>query len=79
MIKKLIRKLLGQDDSAARDDSAPAEAAPSERAAPRAPAAATKKASAQKQAARDAAKVAERRTDPTIVPAAVHGIDSALI
>ncbi len=80
MIKKLIRKLLGQDDSAARDDSAPAEAAPSERAAPRAPAtAAAKKASAQKQAARDAAKVAERRTDPTIVPAAVHGIDPSLI
>ncbi|MEX3526166.1 MAG: polynucleotide adenylyltransferase PcnB [Burkholderia sp.] len=81
MIKKLIRKLLGQDDSAARDDSAaPVEAAPSERAASRAPAtAAAKKASAQKQAARDAAKVAERRTDPTIVPAAVHGIDPSLI
>ncbi|MEX3548262.1 MAG: polynucleotide adenylyltransferase PcnB [Burkholderia sp.] len=80
MIKKLIRKLLGQDDSAARDDSAPAEAAPSERAASRAPAtAAAKKASAQKQAARDAAKVAERRTTPTIVPAAVHSIDPSLI
>ncbi|MEX3605616.1 MAG: polynucleotide adenylyltransferase PcnB [Burkholderia sp.] len=82
MIKKLIRKLLGQDDSAARDDSAPAEAALSERTAPRAPAKAARKkekASAQKQAVRDAAKVAERRTVPTIVLAAVHGIDPSLI
>ncbi|MEX3557566.1 MAG: polynucleotide adenylyltransferase PcnB [Burkholderia sp.] len=66
MIKKLIRKLLGQNDSAARDDSAPATAV-------------AKKASAQKQAAHDTEKVAERHPDPTIVPATVHGIDPSLI
>ncbi|MEX3592543.1 MAG: polynucleotide adenylyltransferase PcnB [Burkholderia sp.] len=81
MIKRLIRKLLGQNDSVARDGFAPTEAAPlSKRAASRAPTTtAAKKTSAQKQAARDAANVAERRTAPTILPASVHGIDPSLI
>ncbi|WP_414444000.1 polynucleotide adenylyltransferase PcnB [Burkholderia sp. 22PA0106] len=70
MIKKFIRKLLGQDDTAAHDD-APHSGAPDS--SPEAIAA------AKKQAARDAAKVAASRTDPTIVPAAVHGIDPSLI
>ncbi|KAF1025575.1 MAG: Poly(A) polymerase I [Burkholderia plantarii] len=72
MIKKLIRKLLGQDESAAH--SADTDAAP-----PLASAVDVPPAVVKKQAAREAAKVAASRTEPTIVPAAVHGIDQALI
>ncbi|MBN3728857.1 polynucleotide adenylyltransferase PcnB, partial [Burkholderia sp. Ac-20379] len=76
MIKKFIRKLLGQDDTAAHDD-APASGAPA--ASFEAAASPAAVAAAKKQAARDAAKVAASRTEPTIVPAAVHGIDPSLI
>nr|WP_303628790.1 polynucleotide adenylyltransferase PcnB [Burkholderia glumae] len=77
VIKKLIRKLLGQDDSAARDNAGAADAAPPSTGPAAASPAAV--AAAKKQAARDAAKVAASRTEPTIVPAAVHGIDPSLI
>ncbi|MGZ2743801.1 polynucleotide adenylyltransferase PcnB [Burkholderia stagnalis] len=65
MIKKFIRKLLGQDDAAQTpaDTAAPADT----QAAPRAA-----------KGARAAAKK-PRNHEPTVVPANVHGIDPALI
>ncbi|AYZ67433.1 polynucleotide adenylyltransferase PcnB [Burkholderia multivorans] len=67
MIKKFIRKLLGQDD-AAQTPSAPAavaEAAPAPRAA--------------KGARGSTAKKPRGNHEPTVVPASVHGIDPSLI
>ncbi|WP_323121813.1 polynucleotide adenylyltransferase PcnB [Burkholderia alba] len=68
MIKKLIRKLLGQDtvDTAAQDAPAPA------------PANAPKTARSAKPARAPAAK-RPRPTEPAVVPAGVHGINPALI
>ncbi|KVA06053.1 polynucleotide adenylyltransferase PcnB [Burkholderia ubonensis] len=67
MIKKFIRKLLGQDD-AAQTPSAPAavaDAAPAPRAA--------------KGARGSTAKKPRGNHEPTVVPAGVHGIDPSLI
>lgn len=69
MIKKLIRKLLGQDARTAQD--APQDPAEPRSAAPAAPAGRAKP-------ARGAAKK-PRNGAPTIVHADVHGIDPALI
>lgn len=68
MIKKLIRKLLGQDARTAQD-APPAPAGPIE-AAPAAP--------SRAKSARGAAKKT-RNGEPTIVHANAHGIDPALI
>ena len=68
MIKKLIRKLLGQDDAVQTSPTASAADAPAS-AAPR-PA---------KSARAAAAKKPRSNHEPTIVPASVHGIDPALI
>ncbi|MXN78675.1 polynucleotide adenylyltransferase PcnB [Burkholderia sp. 4701] len=68
MIKKFIRKLLGQDDAAQTPADTAAPAAPAN--TPAAPRAA--------KGARAAAKK-PRNHEPTIVPANVHGIDPALI
>ncbi|PCE29219.1 polynucleotide adenylyltransferase PcnB [Burkholderia ubonensis] len=65
MIKKFIRKLLGQDDAVQTPSSAPPEAAP----APR----------ATKGARGAAAKRPRSNHEPTVVPVSVHGIDPALI
>ncbi|KUZ69746.1 poly(A) polymerase [Burkholderia ubonensis] len=67
MIKKFIRKLLGQDD-AAQTPSAPAavaDAAPAPRAA--------------KGGRGGTAKKPRGNHEPTVVPASVHGIDPSLI
>lgn len=72
MIKKLIRKLLGQDDAAQNQTDtadAPKKAAPAH-----APAAARAAKGTRSPAARKA-----RSHEPTVVHANVHGIDPALI
>ncbi|MGS0896213.1 polynucleotide adenylyltransferase PcnB [Burkholderia stagnalis] len=69
MIKKLIRKLLGQDDA----EHTPAATAVADAAAP-APAP-----RAAKGARAAAAKKPRSNHEPTIVPAGVHGIDPSLI
>ncbi|MBN3817406.1 polynucleotide adenylyltransferase PcnB [Paraburkholderia sp. Se-20369] len=68
MIKKFIRKLLGQDDAA----QTPADAAPTASDDTPATPRATK-------GARSAAARKPRNHEPTVVPANVHGIDPALI
>ncbi|AOK22520.1 poly(A) polymerase [Burkholderia ubonensis] len=65
MIKKFIRKLLGQDDAAQTPSSAATDAAPAPRTA--------------KGARAAAAKRPRSNHEPTVVPASVHRIDPALI
>ncbi|KVC81689.1 poly(A) polymerase [Burkholderia ubonensis] len=65
MIKKFIRKLLGQDDAAQTPSSAATDAAPAPRTA--------------KGARGAAAKRPRSNHEPTVVPASVHRIDPALI
>ncbi|KVR35021.1 poly(A) polymerase [Burkholderia ubonensis] len=65
MIKKFIRKLLGQDDAAQTPSSAATDAAPAPRTA--------------KGARGGAAKRPRSNHEPTVVPASVHRIDPALI
>ena len=67
MIKKFIRKLLGQDET---EQTSPA-AAPADEAAPAAPRA--------PKGARGGAKKTRSNHEPTVVPASVHGINPALI
>ncbi|TDV14336.1 polynucleotide adenylyltransferase PcnB [Paraburkholderia caballeronis] len=85
MIKKLIRKLLGQDTAAETDDTgaagmaaAPAPSDPDTpaakpRRAPRQPASGASRPSSKKP------KAVPDPTTPVILPADVHGIDPALI
>ncbi|NTZ88940.1 polynucleotide adenylyltransferase PcnB [Burkholderia metallica] len=68
MIKKFIRKLLGQDET---EQTHPA-AAPADEAAPAAP-------RAPKGARGGGAKKPRSNHEPTVVPASVHGINPALI
>ncbi|MBJ9733542.1 polynucleotide adenylyltransferase PcnB [Burkholderia orbicola] len=68
MIKKFIRKLLGQDET---EQTHPA-AAPAHEAAPAAP-------RAPKGARGGGAKKPRSNHEPTVVPASVHGINPALI
>ncbi|AOJ30627.1 polynucleotide adenylyltransferase PcnB [Burkholderia metallica] len=68
MIKKFIRKLLGQDET---EQTSPA-AAPADEAAPAAP-------RAPKGARGGGAKKPRSNHEPTVVPASVHGINPALI
>ncbi|CAM2165560.1 polynucleotide adenylyltransferase PcnB [Burkholderia orbicola] len=67
MIKKFIRKLLGQDET---EQTHPA-AAPADEAAPAAPRA--------PKGTRGGAKKPRSNHEPTVVPASVHGINPALI
>ncbi|MCA8234180.1 polynucleotide adenylyltransferase PcnB [Burkholderia cenocepacia] len=68
MIKKFIRKLLGQDET----EQTPPAAAPADEAAPAAP-------RAPKGARGGGAKKPRSNHEPTVVPASVHGINPALI
>ncbi|MET1530446.1 polynucleotide adenylyltransferase PcnB [Burkholderia cenocepacia] len=68
MIKKFIRKLLGQDETE-QTSSAAAQADEAAPAAPRAP----------KGARGGGAKKPRSNHEPTVVPASVHGINPALI
>ena len=67
MIKKFIRKLLGQDET---EQTSPA-AAPADEAAPATPRA--------PKGARGGTKKPRSNHEPTVVPASVHGINPALI
>ncbi|WP_179401900.1 polynucleotide adenylyltransferase PcnB [Burkholderia guangdongensis] len=87
MIKKLIRKLLGQDsapppeantDTATDTADAPAKARATKTASPGGTHAKAAHPGASK-GARGAAKPARSNHEPTVVPASVHGIDPALI
>jgi len=78
VIKKLIRKLFGQDPAPA-DDTAPSEAdeaASAPAGAKRTAATATK---SRRKPARESTKGARDPDVPVIIPADVHGIDPALI
>ncbi len=75
MIKKLIRKLFGQD-SAPADDTPPAEADEAGEAPARNASSATK---ARRKPARPAAKTVRDPDVPVIIPHDVHGIDQTLI
>ncbi|MEK8044631.1 polynucleotide adenylyltransferase PcnB, partial [Burkholderia contaminans] len=68
MIKKFIRKLLGQDET---EQTSPATA-PAEEAAPATP-------RAPKGTRGGGAKKPRSNHEPTVVPASVHGINPALI